>query len=108
MSATTTIDVQDVVSELPEDLVPVAEAVRLLPSSKPGKKIALSTVYRWIGKGQLQGWKRGRWTFVSRSEFKGLMRARDPGRPRPIEAKAELSPAAQARWTESVLDAAGI
>lgn len=57
----------------PPDLIPIAEAPRYLPSPRPGKKTALSTVYRKVREGVLRCWRQGRWRFVSRSELLALM-----------------------------------
>lgn len=58
--------------ETPDDLIPTAEAVKLVPSSRPGKRLALTTMHRWIERGRLRGWRIGRYIFVSRAEFKNV------------------------------------
>lgn len=62
------------------DWIPVSEAVKLVPSPKPGKKTSLSTVYRWINEGRLECRRNGRWRFVRRSEVVQLLA---PVAPRP-------------------------
>src|SRR5205823_1974309 len=55
-------------------LVSMAAAVRLLPSCRPGKRMHISTLYRWISEGRLSCWKIGRWRYVSRAELLALVK----------------------------------
>lgn len=76
----TTTDVNEIT-----DWIPVAEAVRLLPSCRPGKRLALSTLYRWIFKGRIQGRKCGPYYFVRRSQIIDQLKPIPP-RPRQMTA----------------------
>lgn len=59
---------------IPRDLVPIAEAPKYLKSNRPGKKVALQTLYRWCLTGKLRCWKRGPWRFVSRADLRRMMK----------------------------------
>ncbi len=58
----------------PDDLIGLAEAARLLPSIKPGRRVHLQSIYRWLERGRLKCWKRGRHKFVSRAEILAMHR----------------------------------
>ena len=53
---------------LPNDLIGLREATRLLPGLRAGKRIHIATLYRWCRVGRLPSWKIGVGTFVSRSD----------------------------------------
>jgi hypothetical protein len=73
---------------LPVDLIPIRAATGLLPSRRPGKRLALSTLYRWLAQGRLRSWKLVGGRFVSRREVLGLMREEQPARlPEPAVAR---------------------
>jgi len=63
MATTTTI---------PADLIGLAEAAQLLPSRKPGRKLHVTSLYRWIADGKLRGWRIGGHYFVSRADVLAL------------------------------------
>ena len=50
----------------------VAEAARLIPSMRPGKRTQPGTVVRWIEAGRLPGRRCGRSWFVRREDVAGL------------------------------------
>lgn len=56
----------------PDDLLPLTEAARLLPSSRRGKRLHASTLYRWVREGRLRAWRIGRYWFVSAREVRAL------------------------------------
>jgi hypothetical protein len=92
--------------------VPVAEAVRLLPSCRPGKRLALSTIYRWINQGRLDCCRVGRWRFVRRDQLLAQMvpvaRATEGPAANLPRAEERRQAEARARWAKAVLDEAGI
>lgn len=57
---------------IPDDLIPLAEAARLLPSRKPGKRLNTSTLYRWLSSGRIQGYRIGSVWFVRRADVLAL------------------------------------
>jgi len=58
----------------PTDLLSLTEAARLLPCSKPGRKVHVSSLVRWIQSGKLPGWKIAGRMFVSRSDVLNFAR----------------------------------
>src|SRR4051812_15530748 len=60
------------------DWVPLAEAARLLPSCRPGKRVHIATLYRGIARGELECWRIGRWRYVRRGEVLALLRPDAP------------------------------
>lgn len=54
---------------IPDDLIGLAEAAALLPSRKPGRKLHVTTLYRWIHAGELAGWRIGGCWFCSRADI---------------------------------------
>lgn len=55
----------DAPPELPDDLIPVAQAAR-------HAQVTIDTVYNWIRKGQLAAWKRVGRLYVSRADLGAL------------------------------------
>lgn len=90
-------------SEPVHDWIPVAQVPQLLPSCRPGRKLALSTVYRWIARGQLDCCRRGRWRFVRRDQVLGMMQPAQPDRE-----PSRLDRAMADAWTESTLRRFGL
>lgn len=80
---------------IPDDLISVCEAARLLPSRKPGRRMHYGTLYRWIREGRLQGWRVGSHWFVSRREVVAL--------PVPSEVRPEV--ATRARREREIAEA---
>lgn len=94
----------DTSNDIPDDLIPLAEARLLIPSPRPGKRTNLATVYRLITAGQLRAWKRGRWLFVSKAEVLDMPeRVRRTPLPPPVEDRAEID-----RWTLAGLKKFGL
>lgn len=60
-------------NELPDDLIGIKAATKLIPSPKAGASTSLSTLYRWINKGKLRCWKRDRFRLVSRAQLLALL-----------------------------------
>lgn len=52
-----------------EELIHVTQAAKLLPSHKPGRRVHVHTIYRWIREGKLPAVKRGRFFFVRRCDI---------------------------------------
>jgi hypothetical protein len=73
----------------PDDLIPLSEARLLIPSRKGGR-VAIQTLYRWILKGKLRGWRIGAYWFASRTEVLAL----------PERVSVQLAPQAAARLEE--------
>lgn len=63
---------------LPDDLIGLAEACKLLPGTRPGKRLHISTIFRWAATGKLPSWRVGKRTFVSRSDVRALARPTVP------------------------------
>lgn len=78
-------------SETPGDLIGLADAARLVPSSRAGKRTHVSTIWRWVQGGRLRGWKLGRLTFVSKGELLGLFK--------PVQTRQDRD-----RWTRETLE----
>jgi len=74
---------------VPDDLIGVTEACRLLPGTRPGKHINLATMYRWLRDGVIPGWKIRKNVYVSRSDVLKM------AVPVPFKAKPQLVPAAE-------------
>jgi hypothetical protein len=88
-----TIDLQEWIS--------LAEAARLVPSPLPGRKTAISSVWRWARKYKWPTLRRGCYTFVRRSDVLGLFQLE---RPPAVVARGR----GHAKWTERVLKQAGL
>lgn len=58
---------------IPTDLIGLAEAASLLPSRKAGRRLHPVTVFRWIQRGRLEGWRIGGSWFVSRAAVLGMV-----------------------------------
>lgn len=63
---------------LPDDLIGLAEACKLMPSRKPGRRLHCVTVYRWITRGKIQGWRIGGHWFVSKAQLLDMARPSVP------------------------------
>jgi len=93
---------------IPEDLLSLPEAARLVPSPRAGRRCHRSTLKRWIFQGELPGYRRGRYWYVSRAEllaYVGPVRADVPLRP---EAMARAEASQRARQTDQELRKAGV
>jgi len=64
------------------DLISLSEAAALLPSPRRGKKTNQATIFRKVQDGTLQGFRRGPYTFVRRSELPKLFSAVQTKQPR--------------------------
>lgn len=82
--------------ELPEDLVSIVEAARLVVCS-PG------CVRRWALSGRVRCWKRCGRLFVSRAEVLGLFKEQRPAQPPPPVERRQVEPA----WVLETLRKAG-
>ena len=60
--------------ETPADLIGLAEAAKLLPCIRPGRKTNVATIWRKVDRGELRAWRMGRWLLVSRADVIGLIR----------------------------------
>ena len=60
------------IRELPDDLIILSEAAKLLPSRKPGRGMHQSTLYRWAASGRLRRWRVGRYWYVRRADVLAL------------------------------------
>lgn len=71
--------------ELPADLMAVTEVCKLLPSTRSGKRLHVSTVHRWIDRGLLRAWKRRgpvkTMRYVSRADVLAMLECEEPVRP---------------------------
>lgn len=53
-----------------DDYIPAADLPRLIPSSQPGRRLSMATVYRWLLKGQIPGAvRRGPYWFIPRESL---------------------------------------
>ena len=75
-------------TNVPPDLIGLADACRLVPSCRAGKRLNVRTLYRWIAAGKVRGWKRNGYWFVSRAEVLGLPRPAGPA-PQPPAIRPE-------------------
>lgn len=66
---------------LPQDLLPLCEAARLLPGIRPGKRLNVATLWRWCRTGKIPAWRIGRSWFVSRADVLAMPRPEVPPRP---------------------------
>lgn len=75
---------------LPTDLIGLAEAAKLLPGIRPGKRMHTATLWRWATKRKkLPSWTIGRNVFVSRSDVLRMAKANcGPVEPEPVSAAA--------------------
>ena len=94
--------------ELPSDLIPVNEAIRLLPGQKPGRTPHIASLYRWVQEGRLRGWKVAGRLVVSRAEVLGLIRPVVPRRPKPGCAAVEATRRQQDAETDRILARFGL
>jgi excisionase family DNA binding protein len=92
--------------ELPDDLVGLSEATRLIPSVRPGRKVHVTSLYRWIAQGRLRAWRRGKHLFVSRADLAALHQVRQPAPPSPVGTKAERRRAQE--WARQTLEEFGL
>lgn len=88
---------------IPADLIPTAEAVRLIPGRRRGRSIHLGTLYRWLDRGWLRGYYVGGLLKVSVAELRRLLRVRPPKAPRPGRGAPGMTHAQEARLTADVL-----
>lgn len=63
-------------SQLPE-LIPLHQLPALIPSSRPGKRLAIATVYRWAQQGRIRTVKIGGSRYVVRDALAQLFSAAD-------------------------------
>ncbi len=63
---------------VPEDLIGLAEACRLIPSRKPGRHLSIASLFRWIQRGKIRGWRIGGSWFVSRAAVRALFVPSEP------------------------------
>jgi hypothetical protein len=73
--------------ELPE-VLPLRQLLALIPSSRPGRKLSISTLYRWILKGHIPTFKIGGSRYVRRENvarlLEGASLARTPKASHPL------------------------
>jgi hypothetical protein len=62
----------------PDDLISLAQACRLLPSRKPGRKMHVASLYRWVQRGKIQGWRVGSIWYVSERDVLAMIRPSSP------------------------------
>lgn len=67
------------VGPVPSDLLCLRDAAKLLPSSRAGKRVHASTLYRWIIEKRIRGFRLGRYWYVSRQEVLSLFRPGQAG-----------------------------
>lgn len=92
-------------SASPTDLISVSEAAALCPSPiQAGKAIHKSTVRDWIRRGELRGFKRGHFWFVSKGELLALYQQweRQPDLTKPKRPRVPATRPEPA-WVEEVL-----
>lgn len=82
------------------ELICLREAAKRLPSHRPGKRVHLATLYRWIFEGRLPAVRRGRWWFVRPQDLDGLTTA-----VRPVQL---AKPCQVSQWAKDGLRRAGI
>jgi hypothetical protein len=86
---------------LPDDLLPLCRAARLVPSRRPGKSVHVNTIRRLVKRGQLRAWRFAGTRYVSQAEVMGLFHpeARSPKEaPRTGATRKQLD-----AWTLEVL-----
>lgn len=93
-------------NDTPNDLISTREATTLLPSKRPGRKVHISTILRWVLSGKLRGWRVGGSWFVSRSELLSQVRLVQPRRDDQTAAEAEARE--RAARTDRVLREKGV
>lgn len=67
-------------NRLREELIPLKQLPDLIPSSRPGARLALPTIYRWILRGKLKSRKIGGSLYVTvqdLADFVGAARGND-------------------------------
>lgn len=79
----------DDAADIPDDLIGLAEACRLLPGKRPGKHMSLSALWRWTETGRLRCWRVGRLRFVRRQDV--LAQAQRGGLPPVLREEAQAS-----------------
>ena len=62
----------DVPAMIPH-LIPLQRIPALIPSARPGKRLAIATVYRWVQRGRLNTVKVGGGRFVTEAELVRLL-----------------------------------
>lgn len=92
----------------PDDLIPIAEAAKRLPSHLPGKHVHIATVHRWIATGRLQGWRRGHYWFVSAADVRAMAVAAPFTPAAPLTSGAKPKPAKVPEWVERELGRMGM
>lgn len=96
---------QSSLDSIPDDLIDTTSATHLIPGQKPGKRIDIGTLYRWLRCGLLRAWKvRRRW-MVSKADVLGLLR---PANVEQDDAKGARTVRERAARTDEVLRRAGI
>lgn len=82
-------------NRLRDELIPIKRLPDLLPSSRPGKRIALATIYRWILRGKLRSRKIGGSVYVTVDDLIDFIGSRSQQGARPTGHPAsEMSAAA--------------
>ena len=92
--------------ELPEDAVTLNAAAALLPGSRPGRRLSLKSMYRWVMEGRLRGWRVGRTLLVSKGDVLAL--ARPCRAPVDVEELARVARSRQDQETDRILREAKI
>jgi excisionase family DNA binding protein len=88
---------------LPDDLLPIKDAARLVPGLRPGRCIHYSALYRRVLSGQLRAWRIGRRLLVSRADVRALIK--------PVAVKvqtAEPTPPGMPAWAREELRKRGL
>lgn len=85
------------------DLLPLCEAVRLIPGRGHGRAIHVATLRRWIARGWVPGYWVGGMLKVSAGELAGVIRQREPTRPSGRKGRPGLTRAQEARRTAETL-----
>ena len=88
-----------------DDLIPIKEACKLIPSHVPGKRLSLGTAYRWILSGRLPAIRRGSYYFVHRADVLRIA-AGEPVQVVAREPRNAKSPGLV--WAEKVLREKGV
>jgi hypothetical protein len=89
---------------LPDDLLPLTQAAKLLPGDRPGRGVHVSTLYRWVYSGRLRAWLRCGRVLVSRAEVLGLNRPVEAGRAAHLPAGRRARTSAEYdAWVDAVL-----
>jgi hypothetical protein len=92
-------------TELLTDLICLAEACKLIPSHRPGKRLHIAILRRWIATGRVPGFRRGRWWFVRRADIADLIQGHVPQRLTP---RARPLPRKEPKWVTEGLRRHGL